>query len=166
MSPFRACHTVCRPNRPSCGRVGRFGRVLHVLTQGCYSPLQPIRSVCRRFRPPRFVFAYHLSTKTKTTTDLRSWSALVPVTPHGCAILHSPIHTVHGITNTSHPQICLSIPRLRRSWQHFLFPSIYEEVPTSKYKSRANGNRARNRLAKSSAHPDSRLEEGNVARGD
>ncbi len=46
---------------------------------------------------------YHLSTKTKMTTDLRSSSALVPVTPHSRSILRFPIHIVHGI-NTSYPR--------------------------------------------------------------
>src|SRR6266702_1899115 len=71
---------------------------------------------------------YHLSTKTKTTTDL--WSpALVPVTTYGRAILRSPIH---------------------RPWHH-------KHHSPSKYKTQANGNRARNGLIESSAHPDPRL---------
>ncbi len=64
---------------------------------------------------------YPISTKTKRT---KSWSALVSVMPYGCAILHSPIHTIHGITIHKHPSL-------------------------SKYKTRAIGNRARIGLTRS-----------------
>ncbi len=75
--------------------VGRIDRAADIQTRPasrhsgstCYSRLQPTR--------------LPLSTKTKTTTDLWSESALVPVTTHGRAILHSPILIVHGITNAS-----------------------------------------------------------------
>ena len=72
---------------------------------------------------------YYLSTKTRTTTDLRSSSTLVPVTTRGRAILCSPIH---------------------RPWHH-------KHHSPSNYKTQANGNRARKKLIKSSAHPDRRL---------
>src|SRR6266702_2996845 len=93
-------------NRPSCRRVGHLGRQRKYNAScksslGCYSRLGASN------QPD-----YHLSTKTETTNDLRSLSALVPVTRHGRAILHSPIHT-------SHPQICLSISRQRHKLSTF-----------------------------------------------
>ncbi|SRR6266571_7638018 len=104
---------VRRPNRPSCRHSDA----------SCKSSLRLNLLIPASNQPD-----YHLSTKTRTTTD-RSSSALVPVTTRGRAILRSPIH---------------------RPWHH-------KHHSPSNYKTQANGNRARNRLIELSAHPDPRL---------
>ncbi len=131
-------------------------RVLQLLTQGCYPRLRPTRL------PP-----HNQDQDNHKPTVLVSARARDAPWPCNTAFPHAyrPWDHKHFPPSKSACQFLGHI-----SSQHFLFPSIYEEVPTSKYKTRANGNRVRNKLTKSSAHPNSRLlglrEDGNVARGD
>ncbi len=90
---------LCRPNRPSCRRVGRLGRVLQVLTQGCYSEdLPPTDQIGMYSTMSRLSDFARSRTSLLTTPQPR----LRQPPPHDRTILYSPIHIVRGITNTSH----------------------------------------------------------------